>query len=65
MVRQLVLVQQIGVRFPVLQLGYLGDNQKQVPSMVKGNPFAPIAQLVEQFPCKEWVTGSNPVGGFQ
>ena len=24
--------------------------------------FGPIAQLVEQFPFKEWVTGSNPVG---
>ena len=22
----------------------------------------PLAQLVEQFPFKEWVTGSNPVG---
>ena len=22
----------------------------------------PVAQLVEQFPFKEWVTGSNPVG---
>ena len=26
------------------------------------NLFGPLAQLVEQFPFKEWVTGSNPVG---
>ena len=25
------------------------------------NSFGPLAQLVEQFPFKEWVTGSNPV----
>ena len=25
------------------------------------NLFGPLAQLVEQFPFKEWVTGSNPV----
>ena len=25
------------------------------------NIFGPLAQLVEQFPFKEWVTGSNPV----
>ena len=24
--------------------------------------YGPLAQLVEQFPFKEWVTGSNPVG---
>lgn len=24
--------------------------------------MGPVAQLVEQFPFKEWVTGSNPVG---
>ena len=24
--------------------------------------YGPVAQLVEQFPFKEWVTGSNPVG---
>ena len=24
--------------------------------------MGPLAQLVEQFPFKEWVTGSNPVG---
>ena len=26
------------------------------------NVRGPLAQLVEQFPFKEWVTGSNPVG---
>ena len=24
--------------------------------------YGPVAQLAEQFPFKEWVTGSNPVG---
>ena len=24
------------------------------------NSFGPLAQLVEQFPFKEWVAGSNP-----
>ena len=24
--------------------------------------FGPLAQLVEQFPFKEWVAGSNPAG---
>ena len=26
------------------------------------NLFGPLAQLVEQFPFKEWVAGSNPAG---
>ena len=29
---------------------------------MKQKYFGPVAQLVEQFPFKEWVTGSNPVG---
>ena len=29
---------------------------------INGAPWAPVAQLIEQLPSKQWVDGSNPSG---
>ena len=33
------------------------------PTPLQSNPYAPLAQGIEQLPSKQWVAGSNPAGG--
>jgi hypothetical protein len=55
---QLAIVKFYGIVYPILHLPIFGS----IDVFGLCRIFAPIAQVVEQLPFKEWVVGSNPTG---
>ena len=53
----------VHINVHTLQVHENGESQKWL-SYSKKVPFAGVAQLVEQLPCKQQVNGSSPFASF-